>query len=1195
MTNFFFFEIRYWLRSVMLWVFTGIVALLILLAMSTDQVTVGGTIGNTFRNAPFVIQQYYSIMWVITLLMVTAFVNSAASREFAYNMHQIVFSTPIRKLDFLLGRFLGSVVISTIPVLGVSIGALLAPLMPWAEADRFGPVIWSAHWKSILVFALPNTLFIAAIIFTIAVLTRSTVISFLGGLLLLVADAVAGALMSDMKNEKLAAMLDPFGNDAFVRMTKYWTVAERNTHAIGLTGLLLWNRLLWLAVGAAIFAFAYWRFSFSERAVRASKRKPAENEPAVPEFQPLALAGFSRSFGPAARWKQLLGSIRVEYSRLLKTITFIVVTCAALLNCLSVLIFNSTGSYGLTSRPVTYQMLNMISGTLYGFLVAMITFFAGVLVWEERDAQSDEVSDALPMPEWPGYLAKFIALMTAIACIQALVIIVAVSVQAAHHYTRFQLGLYTENMLGQNLLSFAFLAVLAFFIHVLSPNKYVGYFAFIGIVIANTFGWRPLHVASLMLHFGGLPQMTYSDFFGYQPWIESWYWFALYWTLFCVMLAVASIILLQRGRDTRWKVRFADARLRFHGPLKLAGVLATAGFVVVGGWVFYNTKILNHIESENDGLQRQADYEKLYKQYEHLPEPRVLDVKYNIAIYPSTRAMAMRGEEQVTNLTSQPLTAVHFTIDRDFTTGIEFPGTQLVQDDKQRGYRIYKLTTPLAPGEIRAVKFDVETHPRGFENQTTMTGIAQNGSFFNSGIAPQIGYQPGNEMDNPNDRKRFGLKEKDLMPALERNCTADCSNTYISNNSDWVNVDTVISTSADQIAIAPGSLLRQWQQDGRNYYEYKLDHFALNFYSFLSAHYEVERRKWNGIDVEVYYLKEHPWNVPKMVNSVEKSFAYYTTNYGPYFQKQARIIEFPRVASFAQAFPGTMPYSESIGFIASIEKPDDIDMVYYVVAHEMAHQWWAHQVIGANMEGATSLSETLAQYSALMVMEKEYGRDTMRKFMEYEMDNYLRSRGAERLKERPLMRVEANQGYIHYRKGSVVMYYLREMIGEDAINRALRKVLTQYGYAPAPYPTSWILVDALREQTPPQYQYLLKDLFEDITLFSNRTLKATAKKRSDGKFDVTVEVETHKYKVDAKGMETEVPVDDWIEVGALAAPEKGKHYGQVLARQLVHMTGTNGTYTFVTNAMSDKAGVDPLLLLIDRIPDDNLKAVEKAP
>jgi aminopeptidase N len=287
-----------------------------------------------------------------------------------------------------------------------------------------------------------------------------------------------------------------------------------------------------------------------------------------------------------------------------------------------------------------------------------------------------------------------------------------------------------------------------------------------------------------------------------------------------------------------------------------------------------------------------------------------------------------------------------------------------------------------------------------------------------------------------------------------------------------------------------------------------------------------------------------------------------------------------------------MPYSESIGFIADIEKPDDIDMVYYVVAHEMGHQWWAHQVIGANMQGATSLSETLAQYSALMVMEKEYGPDTMRKFMDYEMDNYLRSRGAERLKERPLMRVEASQGYIHYRKGSVVMYYLRRMIGEEAVNRALRKVIAQYRYAPAPYPTSWVLVNALKEETPPQYQYLLKDLFEDITLFSNRTVNAKARKRADGKYDVTVEVATDKFKADAKGAETEVPVDDWIEVGALAAPEKGKHYGKVLARQLVHMTGKTGTYTFTTDTAPDKAGIDPLLLLIDRVPDDNLKKVD---
>lgn len=1192
MIYFFWFEIRYWLRSVMLWVFTAIVALLALLAMSTDQVTIGGAIGNTFRNAPFVVEQYYSIFWFITLLMVTAFVNSAAAREFASNMNQIIFTKPIKKGDFLLGRFLGSVVVSTIPMVGISIGALLAPLMPWADKDRFGPVVASAHLQGILVFALPNTIFIAAIIFAIAALTRSTVISFLGGLGLIVADVVSSVLAQKLDNEKVAAMLDPFGNNAFGYATKYWTVADKNTHVLGFVGLLLWNRLAWMAVGLLVFAFAYWRFSFSERAGRASKRKLAVEDGPKAEIKPLEFGKVTLNFGAGAQLRQFLGIVRIEYRRLLKSIVFIIITCFALINCLSALIFSARQGFGLTTRPVTYMLIQIITGTLYLFLVALITFFAGVLVWEERDARTDEVSDALPVPEWPSFLAKFIALMTAIASILLVVMLVAICVQAFHGYTRFQLGVYIETVLGQDLLSFGFFAAVAFLIHVLSPNKYVGYFAFIGFVVADTFIWRPLHVATLMVNFGTTPTMTYSDFFGYQPWMESWYWYAAYWTLCSILIALVSILLWQRGKDSSFRARITNARLRFAGAIRVLTLAAVAGFVLVGAWVYYNTEVLNTTESQYDVQKRNADYEKAYKRYRKLPQPRIIDVHYNIAIYPATRELAMRGQEQIKNETPNPIDTLYLTLDHNFTSSIELAGSQLATDDKRLNFQIYKLTTPLAPGEERTMKFDVESHPKGFENQVTMTGVVQNGTFINSGIVPQIGYQDGNELTDPNDRKRFGMKEKQLMPDLEQNCTTDCMNSYLNNNADWVNVDTVISTSGDQIAIAPGSLISQWRQDGRNYYEYKLDHFALNFYSFMSARYQVERQKWNGIDVEVYYLKEQPWNVPKMVKSVEKSLEYYTTNYGPYYNKQARIIEFPRVAAFAQAFPGTMPYSESIGFIADIEKPDDIDMVYYVVAHEMGHQWWAHQVIGANMQGATSLSETLAQYSALMVMEHEYGQDTMRKFMQYEMDNYLRSRGTERLKERPLMRVDASQGYIHYRKGSVVMYYLRQMIGEDAINRALRKVLAQYRYAPAPYPTSYALVDALRSETPPQYQYLLKDLFEDITLFSNRTLDAKAKKRPDGKYDVTVQLETHKYKADAKGAETEVPVDDWIEVGALAAPEKGKRFGQVLARQMIHMTGKGGTYTFVTDSKPDKAGVDPLLLLIDRVPDDNLKKVD---
>ena len=1186
--HFFGFELRFWLRGWMVWIFFLIVGLLFFGAVSSDQVTIGNTLGNTYKNAPWVIENFYAVCSFLTLLMTTAFVNSAASREFACNMNQILFSTPLKKFDYLAGRFLGSALVAVIPLLGVSAGILAGKYMPWVDAERWGPVVWMAHLKAILVFAIPNTLFIAAIIFAIAVLTRSTVVSFVGGLLLLVGYGIAQALTTDLQNQTAAALIDPFGVNTFRIATKYWTVADKNSLTLGYSGLLLWNRLIWLGVGALIFAFAYWRFSFAERSTKPKKKRKEETA-----FTPAATAVpmAERQFGPAAQWAQFWGSTKLEFRRLIKTIPFVVITAAALLNCLTALIFNSTEAFGNTSFPVTYQMLTLIAGTLYLFLIALITYHAGVLIWEERDNNNDEVQDAMPTPEWPAFASKFVALLSSIAIILAVAMVTAVLVQFFHHFHRHQIGLFVATLFGIDFSLFIFLSILAFFIHVLSPNKYVGYFAFIAFVILNLFVWRPLHVATNLVQFGQTPDMVYSDFFGYAPFLKAWSWFTLYWAAFCLLLVVATLLLWPRGRDSRWSSRLRNAGLRFNGPLRALATLGLVVFVASGIWIYYNTKVLNPLRSENDRDTLQADYEKTYKKLEKQPQPRITDVKYAIDIYPETRGMEMRGEQTIVNKTSQPLSEVLFTLTDNYDTQIELPGGKLAKDDSRLLFQTYALDPPMQPGESRVMHFTVKARNHGFENSVTNREVVQNGTFFNSSVAPMIGYQPTNEMTDRNKRKKFGLKEKDLMPTLEENCTADCMDSYLTNNADWVNVETVISTSPDQIAIAPGSLQREWSENGRRYFQYKLDHYSLNFYSFISARYEVARSDWNGISIEVYYLKEHPWNVPKMLNSVKKSFAYYTQNFGPYVHKEARIIEFPRIAAFAQAFPGTMPYSESIGFIANLEHPDDIDFVFYVVAHEMAHQWWAHQVVGANMQGATLLSETLAQYSALMTMEKEYGRDTMRKFLQYEMDNYLRSRGTELLKERPLLRVESSQGYIHYRKGSLAMYYLREMIGEEAVNRALRKVLGQYGYQQPPYPTSYALMDALREQTPPELQYLLQDLFYDITLFSNRALTATAHKRSDGKYDVTVEVETKKYKADEKGNETEVPVNDWIEVGALAAPEKGKKYGKVLHRKRVHMTARKGTYTFTTDTLPDKAGIDPLLLLVDRVPDDNMAKV----
>jgi len=1182
------FETRYWLRGVMVWVFFLIIATMFMAATSSDHVRVGGMLENTNRNAPFVIQNYYGIACFFTLLMTTAFVNSAAARDFAQNTWQMVFSTPLKRSDFLLGRFFGATIVSLIPILGVSFGVLIARYMPWADADRFGPVIWSAHLNSLLVFGIPNTLFIAAVIFAVATITRSTITSFIAALVLIVGYAVSDVFLSDIRNETIAAITDPFGARAFDIMTKYWTVSDRNKLSLGWEGLLLWNRLLWMTVSGLIFAFAYNRFSFTERNKKAKRIDQTQIATAAPAEWPSILA----SHGASAALRQFTGSVGTEFFGVVKSTSFIVILLASMLNMIPALIFSEGEGYGNQSFPVTYWVCDMIAGTLYLFLIGMVTYYAGVLVWKERDAGMDEICDAMPNPGWTAFAAKFTALLGIILMILCVAILSGIVIQASRGYTRFQLGLYAKSIFVVDFSLFFFLSLLAFFIHVLSSNKYVGYFAYVAFLIVNAFIWIPLDVSSRLVRYGSRPGMTYSDFFHFEPFVGSWTWFSVYWLAFSALIAIATTLFWPRGKETTISKRWSVARQQFRGPWRAVTVLALVVFASAGAWVFYSTKVVNEIITPKVQERRQADYEKKYKKYEGMAQPRVQDVRYAIDMFPETRNIVMHADQVIQNKSAQPIAEIHFVLNPDYDTDIQLEGATISSDDKRLRYRIYKLAQPMAPGESRPMKFTVRSHVRGVENDVSHLDLVENGTFFNNFIAPQIGYQPAGELTDKNDRKKQGLKEKDLMPALERNCDEHCRNTYLSNNSDWVNVDTVISTTPDQIAVAPGSLEKEWTENGRRYFHYKLDHFSLNFYSFISARYEVAREEWNGIKIEVYYNKEHAWNVPKMLKSIHKSLEYYIANFGPYAHKEARIIEFPRVARFAQAFPGTMPYSEAIGFIANLSKPDDIDMVYYVVAHEMGHQWWAHQVIGANMQGATLLSETMAQYSALMVMEHEYGRDTMRKFLEYEMDNYLKNRGRETLKERPLLTVESDQGYAHYRKGSVVMYYLKERIGEEAINRALRKMIAQFAYAQPPYPTSHNLVDAFRDETPEQYRYLIKDLFEDITLFSNRTLSAKSVKLADGKYQVTLEVESKKFKADDQGNETEVPVNDWIEIGALAKAEKNHRYGNVLYRQVVKITGGKQTFQFELAEKPYEAGIDPMQMLIDRVPSDNLKKVD---
>ena len=1181
-------EWKYWLNAPMTWIFLLINTMLVMGAVSSDNINIGGGVGSVFKNAPSVVQKYYGVMSLLCLLMTTAFLNATANRDFEHGMYQFIFTSPIKKRDYYFGKFIGATSIAILPLLGVSIGALIGPFMPWAQAERYGDIVWSGHIQGIVAFAIPNTIIAASLIYLLAILFRSNMVSFIGSMLILILYVVSSGFTEDIQKEWLANLLDPFGFRPESIASKYMTVDEKNHAAAPLQGAFLLNRIIWVSIALLVLILSYFKFSFSAKKQKVKKESKASLTSLIPTTQ---YQQFTQNSSTKFSWTQFFHLLKFETKSIIKNPTFIIIAILGLMN-MSASLTSFTGRYGGSQYPVTYDVIDAIRGSFYLFLIGIITFYTGVLVWKERDAKVNEIQDATPVQTLNLFLPKLLAMIIALACVLSTTILAGVIAQTFLGYHRYELDVYFKSLLLIDLSSFSFLVVIALLFHYLINNRYIAYFAFVAFIILNQFIWQLFQINTNMLKFGSTPSITYSDMNGFGPFVPSTLWFTLYWIIFSILLCICIYAFFVRGKETDFLHRWNVAKSIF-SKQKLTVLFSIIGFISCAGFVYYNTKVLNTYDSEKVLEQKQVSYEKKYKQYQNLIQPRFYKFDYNINIFPKERSLTANVKAYAHNASNQNIRELHFTMPQipDSVT-ILIENASLQSDDTELDYRIYSLNQELKPGDSLQIEFKVSRITRGFENEVSFTQLTQNGSFFNNfDILPSFGYDENVEISDKNKRQKFNLPKRIKMPLLDDHDLATRKNNYITDDADWVEVNTTISTTSDQLAIAPGSLIKTWDESGRNYFQYKLDHKSLNFYSFISANFEVERKKWNGVDLEVYYIKEHKYNVPNMIKSLEKSLEYYTTNFGPYRHKQCRIIEFPRYSSFAQAFPGTMPYSEGIGFIADLREvtTDDIDQVYYVVAHEMGHQYWAHQLCGANMQGSELMSEGFAQYSALMVMEKEYGKEKMQKFLEYEMDGYLRGRSTEFQAERPLMKSE-HQGYIHYQKASVILYYLKEMIGEQKVNEALKGLIDKFGYKEPPYPSSIAAIDAFRNVTPDSLQYLIKDLFENITLFSNRVLDPTYKKDGD-QYIVTFKTSSEKFYSDSLGNETVTPISDYIDIAVFAKPDTKKSMGKAIIYQRQKISQKENSFTFTVKEKPYQVGIDPYNYLVDRIPRDNVKKV----
>ena len=1192
------FELRYRSKRPATYIYFAILLLMAFAAMAWENLTVGGGTGQVKENAPIVIAKMMMIMTAIPgFFLVSAIMGVPILRDFQHQTASMMFSSPIKKIDYLGGRFVGSLLLTILVFSGVLIGLMLGSLMPWLDQDKFLPFnVW--HFiQPFLVFVLPNILICGTLFFMGGTLSRSMLFVFIQGIFLLAFYMITSDLMSELDNKELAAILDPFGINTASVISQYWTVSEQNSQVFSFSGLMLLNRLLWLGIAALAALITYSTFSFSvfrkslfrKKAKKKTTTSKAKPETKIPQIQ---LTEGLRT--------NLLSTFKLSllyFRDMTRSIPFIALAVVGMIMLvINSLHFNSM--YGTEVYPVTSLIVALINGSFTLFFIIIIVFYAGEMIWRERDLRIDQIYDALPVPSFVSLVSKFLAFVYIHALLLVVLIITGILIQTFNGYFKYDLMVYIKSMFGEVFLFLILYTLLAFFIQVMVNHKFLGHALMIVFFIITFFVLDEMGLEHNLFKFASGSLGTYSDMNNYGHYVSPFSWMQIYWMGFGLILFALSVVFSIRGTDSLMKRRMKLAKLRFSRPIITFALASLLLFVGSGCFIFYNTNIINQYQNSDQQKEQQADYEKTLKKYQNLPQPKIVDTYLEVDIYPYARDFIAEGYYVLKNKTDAPIPEIHIQHNADPQVRSEYlrfeGGATISTPFDQFKYFIYRLDQPLAPGDSVKMEFKTVFETKGFVESGSNTNVVFNGTFFNNTFFPSLGYSEGMELGTDDDRKDHDLPEKERM--RERNDPIGHKINLVGDDADHLRFEIKLSTVPDQIAIAPGYLQKEWEENGRRYFHYKMDMPMFNFYSIISANYEVMQEKWKApdgkeINLEIYYHKGHEYNLDRMMKGMKKSIAYYTKHFSPYQYRQMRIMEFPRYASFAQSFANTVPFSEGIGFVLDIDdEKNDVDMAFYVTAHEMAHQWWGHQVTEARVKGNAMLSETMSQYSALMVMKEEYPEEMMKTFLAHELDRYLSGRATEQKKEMPLELVEG-QGYIHYRKGSLIMYALQDYISEDSVNAALKRYVEDWAWREDRYVTTDTLLAYFREVTPDSLQYIITDMFETITLFENRVKDPTYEELSDGSYKVTIPINAVKYRADSLGNESPIGVNDWIDIGVFAENSQGKDSLLYLKKHKINQENMN--FQIVVDQQPNKAGIDPINKLIDRNPDDNTAKVEE--
>lgn len=1207
----FLFEIRNRVRRPAFYLYFSAVFIFTLLSFATGSLPVGD---KEHINSPYLITFWCSAMSMMMMLISSSLMGTAIFRDIEYQTKDYYLTYPITKAGYFWGRFWGSFMFMVFIALGILggiyAGTVLGPVTGKTTAAQYGPNNVMYYLYPFLTMALPNIFFTSSLFFGLVAIMRNVKVIYFGGILLFLFYFMGLFFLDHINNPTVIGIIDPFGLNG-VRMTMQSASAtEQNTQLILISGPLAVNRILWPGVGLVILLFTYLRFNF-ERFFAGKRDKASIDETGEKSGRPISIPAVS--FTEKYERRTLSNLIKLELLNIIRDNYFwIILGCGSIF--LGFVFWLGSNNAGVPDYPRTVALLDIFNDAFPFFIFFIIMFYTGETLQRDRITRYAFINDSLPPPNWVLNGSKLISLLIIGAGLSVLPMLIGIIVQLLKGFYQFNFPAYFTYLFLILLPKLLEMVVFCYLVNVVVNNKFAAY----AIGVAFWVGEFFLDTTNIfnyhLLLYSYTPGTGISDMDGMGHMVTPVSWFDVYWLLFSGVLVIVAGLFYYRGVSSSFKERLQLVPERFTRRAKLSMLVLLFAFLAVGAYIYYNVSYLNDYLTGGEEDDRGVMYEKALKKYENLPLPKVTAIKMEAGLYPDKQAAYTHAFVTVVNKNTTPITQLLLDADGlanysikvngqpvPYTCPLMYPRGKFnwFRPEKDSSdFRMYTFNRPLAPGDSMVLEVNSASMHQGFTNGLYAANMLHNGTLYNGGL-PGLGYDEDDEISSPYVRKKNGLPPKNEEDVAQ-NDPVGISTLAAGRAANLLKLDITVSTSGDQTAIAPGELLGQWKKDGRNYFHYRLkDPGSYAPWGVFSARLAVRRDSvmlGHKVNINIYYLPQHRANIDRYIAAYKDGLKYYSSVYGNYPSNVVKLVETSPYGPREGAMPTMYSNAEYFGWNADLSNTYMQDYCYLYTIRTLAQQWWRFRVAPNSTVGAMVIPEGLATYDELVMAERTYGKTNIRGLVLNQLWNYLFSRRHLDEAEHPVIR--ANMWQVWGGKGGVVLYGLRDLIGEDNMNKALNEFKNAYAYkTEPPFAGSNNLYDCLKKYVPDSLQYYLTDTWQKVTFYNNKVSMIKAEPAPvKGSYKVTFTVDISKAWVDEKGNDIDAKnMKDYILIGVYGkdrVDKQGIGYEDPLYLKRYWLTKGQHQFSIIVNEKPDRVGVDPYGVLLDRNPNDNIKNLE---